>query len=612
MTKTLELQRNHTTIHRHKGVPYAELGGNFEFADFIPQSDGGEPQDLYENLVWSLLSCLFDPLDSVWPKGVSPDEEASVDILVRKDRLSAFWKELVRSSTNDQVRQAKSKEEEAIAYLSANRIEDACMCLLHGRNFRLATLVSMIEGNATMQQEMRAQLDHWREQKMLSEFSEPIRAIYELLAGNAEVCEGLQGPPEDRAESFVISERFNMNWKQAFGLCFWYGIRRDEPIETAIRQFEDHLSTQPGDRARPVPWLAKQGVSTAWEDPAPDQREDLLWGILKVYGNYMEKAPYPLEEVIAPENHQLSPVDFRLAWQLCQVLQQKEIGAFGCQFFGQGSMVWAEQKADQLTLDFAWQLEMADEWLWAMWVLLHLQDVDRRVCAMRDLLVRHGGEVGDQPWDKVFSMLVQDFSIPSQWVWEAKALHARSVTQDHVTEVRYLLEAKNWNEAHETLVKTVAPQAIIEDDLAVLDDLLKGFQKKDSIEGWNLGGQVYEDYLRMLHLMQESPEGTGRNFLSTPMSMSKSIRNKSGKQQQSDARREDGPTAIVLRLAKNLPALMKLERRPNLHQRVAAQEMSEVVAQVILHRNDEAVSSPRVDYHTSVLRGIIQCIDRHG
>ncbi|KAI9887281.1 MAG: hypothetical protein M1823_000875 [Watsoniomyces obsoletus] len=591
VTKTLELQRTHTTIHRSKGIPHAQLNDKFEFADLAALVEGEEPQEVYETLVWSLLSCLFDPLDSIWPKGVSPDEKAAVEILVRKDRLSEFWKELVRNTANDQVRQAKSKEEEAIAHLSANRVDDACLCLLHGRDFRLATLVSLMEGNATMQREIRAQLGHWREQKVLSEFSDPMRAIYELLAWNAGECEGVQGPQEDRVEPFLIPERFNMNWKQAFGLRFWYGIGRNEPIETAIRQFEDHLSIHRKDRARPVPWLVEEYVYNAWDDVARDQREDLLWGIMKMYANYMEgKEGYPLEEVISPENHQLSPVDFRLSWQLYKVLQQKQIGAFGGQTINPGKMQPPNPKADQLTLDFAWQLEMADEWLWAMWVVLHLPDVDRRVCAIRGLLARHSGEVGDGPSDKAFSTLVQDLLIPTQWIWEAKALHARSVTQDHVTEVRYLLEANNWDEAHETLVTTVAPQAIIEDDLEILRDLLKGFQQKETIEGWSLGGKMYEDYVRLMELMDAFPDDTDRNFMNTPMSMSKSSLSKSGRQTRSSSggQGDDGPTAIVLRLLKSLPAMMQPERRANLHQRVATQEMSEVVAEVISNRNDEA------------------------
>ena len=591
VTETLELQKSYTSISYVGTIPFARLSRDFEFEEFAQNVDGSSPQEVYEKLVWTLAWCLFDPLYTIWPKGVVEEEEDLVENLVRKDRLSAFWKDLVRDSAMQQVNEAESKEEEAIAYLSGHRIEDACGALIENRNFRLATLVAMIGGDTKIQGDMKEQLIEWRRLKILSEISEPLRAIYELLAGNTGVCEGCKGSLEDRARTFVISEQFNLSWKQALGLRLWYGIRQEEPIQVAIKKYLEDLNAHREDHARPMPWFVEQGVATSWDDAHVDQREDLLWGLMKVFADHMDrKKRHLLENVLIPENHQLSPIDYRLTWQLYQTLQRMQIADFQSMAVDEDDIEEPSPKIASLTMEYAWQLEGAGEWIWAVWVTLHLLDDDQRVFALKGLLERHGGAIGEGPEDVTFTKLTREYLIPSAWIWEAKALWARSVTQDHVREMHYLLHASNWHDAHETMIKTVGPQAVIEDDRLTLEYVLNGFENVAAIEQWSSGGQVYMDYLRLLQLTDPRPGSVPQT---KPVPVGDTISNEGGdnpgtKDTRKRALQDDTLPAVVSRLVAALPAWTRNRNgKLEFHQLIAAQVMSERVAKVVLNLTKE-------------------------
>lgn len=579
----LEQQKHCTRVNIVDDVPFAKLHSVFEYEEFMNSVDGTEPHQIYEKLVWELASCLFDYVYDK-PKDINQDIEEYIDNRLRKDRLTAFWAKLIHDSVRQQILKAKSKEEEAIYHLSAHQIEDACACLIDGRDYRLATLVAMIGGDDLMRQDMREQIDEWRRLKVLPEISEPMRAIYELLAGNTCVCEGLDGPPEDRARTFVISERFGLGWKQAFGLRLWYGIKQEEPIAVAVQRYLEDLNAHKEDYARPVPWFVEQRIPTMWEDRSLQKREDLFWGILKLYSEYTErKKRYSVEDILMPENYQLNPMDYQLTWQLYHAFHCMQIAEIRPEI---DAPYEPSPKVARLTRDFASQLEIAGHWTWSIFVVLHLLDTNSRTFGIQRLLAEHGGEIGDGPEDQIFKLLIEDYMIPQGWIWEAKALYARSVTQDHVKETEYLLKARNWEHAHETIVQNVAPRAVIENERGMLQKLLDGFQDVKIVGRWNLGGQVYMDYLRFLQIREQDEEETDATMMDD------------GEQESASKRRDerglpprDDYEAVVSRLLAALPAMMHQgDRKLGFYESVAVQEMSNVVAEALLDEENEEVS----------------------
>lgn len=482
--KALSNQISLTRFDVGNDVPTVSLGPVSSLTSFFHGQDLQSPANAHEKMVWELASILFDHVTDAEGAQIASSGLRSA----RRRNLSKFWEDIVEEVANRGVGMAHTPEDKAIAALSGHRVPDACKHLIGGKNFRLATVVSMIGTSDQMMQDMKEQVRGWRDSNVFSEFTDPIRVIYELLGGNVCAVDGKKGAMENRMDSFVISDKFGMDWKQAFGLRLWYAITSQDDVVEAIRQYEDDLSQ---DKEKPPkPWFAEQGIKTLWEDPNKEDREDLLWGLLKLYAD----KDTDLADVLRPENSQLSPLDFRLCWQLGQALIST-----GKVTFGQD----ANDKIDAATLSFASQLTSEGTWLEAVFVLLHLTNSTARAKAIQEHLSRHARLIGSEQSED-FITLTQAFKIPGTWVWQAKALYQRAVKKDAKAEVLFLLRAHSHNEAHKTLIKHVAPQAIIERDYSGLWELLQQFSSASkSISDWNLGGKIYTDFLELMSLVHE-------------------------------------------------------------------------------------------------------------
>ncbi|KAF4468920.1 hypothetical protein FALBO_4177 [Fusarium albosuccineum] len=472
--KYLSNQDQLTEIRLVDDVPSASLKAS-SLKDVFHHQDMNDPASMQEKHVWDLASILFDNVD------IAKQPEH----LIRRTKLSQFWTDMVDQASSTTIGLAGSSEEKAVACLAGHRITEACKHLLDGKNFRLATLVPLIGTSDAAKKDMREQLKAWHDSKMLSEFSESIRTIYELLSGNACVCEGMKGVPvEDRLDSFVISKKFGLDWKQSFGLRLWYAIAQDDDLAAAVRGFKADVDQER--EYLPLPWYIDQGIKPLWDDVDSDRRQDLLWGLLQLYANDSSD----LEAVLRPENSQLSPLDMRLTWQLGLALV-----ATGKVSFGRDGV----EKADASTIAYASQLTSAGEWLEAVFVLLHLSDSVARKMAIQEHLARHAGLVGDET-SAAFGILTEKFQIPAPWIWEALALYMRSVKKDAYAEVQCLLRAGSFVEAHRVLVKEVAPLAIVERDYASLSALISQFEGRHAvISDWSLGGEIYNFFLRLIH-----------------------------------------------------------------------------------------------------------------
>lgn len=477
--KALNNQISLTRVDLVNNVPTVALGPVASLTALFHGQDLQSPSNVHEKMVWELASILFDQPDEAQGISVAPSRLRQA----RRRNLSKFWQDIVEEASNRDAGMAHTPEDKAIAALSGHRVPDACKHLLDGKNFRLATLVSLIGTSDQLMQDMRDQVREWRDANVLSEFTDPIRAIYELLGGNVCAVDGKKGAMENRMDTFVISDKFGMDWKQAFGLRLWYGVTSNDDLVEAIHAFEDDLKQDK--EKKPKPWFAEHGIQALWDDPDRESREDLLWGLLKLYADKHTD----LADILRPENSQLSPLDYRLCWQLGQALVNT-----GKVDFGED----ANDKADAATLSFATQLTSEGNWLEAVFVLLHLTSPVARAKAIQEHLSRHAHLIGSEQSED-FVMLTQTFKIPTTWVWQAKALFMRAVKKDARSEVICLLRAASYAEAHKTFTKQVAPQAIIERDYDGLWEMLVQFEGAEgSIADWNLGGKIYADFLALL------------------------------------------------------------------------------------------------------------------
>ncbi|KAK0629000.1 nuclear protein 96-domain-containing protein [Bombardia bombarda] len=395
--------------------------------------------------VWELASLLFDSNGS---------------------NLPAFWRQTVSEATNRALAQASTPEEKAIICLSGNRVADACGHLLESRNYRLANLVACI---GTQSKDIRAQLKDWRDSNVLAEFSEPIRAIYELLAGNACVCAGVKNVPiENRVNSFTISQRFGLDWMQSFGLRLFYatgmpgGSTTANDVAKAVRAFRSDI-----------------------EQERESEPNCPLWTLLKMFAA-----------------QEFDWLDQRLGWLLT-----KAIHATGSVSFGPD----AAQKLDMASLSFASALTVQSYWVPATFVLLQLSDPHSREAAVRDHLGRHAHLIGSFKDPKSAFAALRGFGgrpVPESWIWEAKALDFRA-RQDARQEFLALVWAGNYKEANHAFVHRVGPDLVIERDFARLvrfAELL--FKVRKSLPDWERAAAVYLLYpLALAERQQQQGDG---------------------------------------------------------------------------------------------------------
>uniref|UniRef100_A0A093V7L7 Nucleoporin n=1 Tax=Talaromyces marneffei PM1 TaxID=1077442 RepID=A0A093V7L7_TALMA len=491
----LEAQRRQSSIRLIDSAPSARIN-SFDFRSFVQSSTGPE------RYVWQLVNILFnDEIEDDISAGVPPQLRNNFLHRIKKDRLSRLWENIVREKHGEDVGNLVLPEEVAIAYLTQHRVEDACKILVDSGDLHLATMLAQIGRDSVIRSNMQKQVESWRQHNVYSEFSEPIRALYELLAGNALRSIGRSsGALEDRASTFTLSERFELDWIQAFGLRLWYSITEDEPLEVAVARFFEDITT--GDEpAFPFPAHLEQELAGLHQNANSRFLESPLWVILKVYAattstNVASDLKVNLPDAISPEAVSGNRLSGRLSFQLHQALVT---------IVGQNDRVAIDKaRTDQLTWSYASELVASNAMEPALFVLLHLSRAGDREHAIKETLGQFAASLPtplsqDGKPDDIWNYLVQALQLPESWIWVAKGLYAR-YSGDFANEVGYLIRAKNWNEAHSTLCRVVGPRTIIECDWSILSQLLNGFGESPDrkVRGWSSGGAVYEDYLRLV------------------------------------------------------------------------------------------------------------------
>ncbi|OCL13785.1 hypothetical protein AOQ84DRAFT_224189, partial [Glonium stellatum] len=504
---TLVPQKEHTKIQLQDGVPTATVEADFDFEEFTKHVAIDSPEGVHEQQVWELASILFDDFYN-FPSDVPREHYEEHKERYRKDKLSEFWESLVFDDAERQVQKTKSPEDRAVAYLSAHNIVDACQTLLGSRNLRLATMVSQIGGDVAMRQDMAAQIDEWRRLDVLSEMDDSIRAIYELLAGNCGKCEGKLGDGrENKAADFQLASRFGLDWRRAFGLRLWYGTLADEPIHMAVAQFADDLR-EGRELVKPVPWFVEHNIDRGWVDPAPETREDLLWGLLKLYAAQRLHLPANVEDVLAPQNTSGNPLNARLSFQLIHLLRARSadpdddrrvhlptarspaaglsssfLSASATSNTDASASADADAQAadplaalaDALTLTYATTLHTARHWPTALFAYAHLSAPAARIHHSRRLLAFFAPAFDAVSADPLFAALTTALCVPVAWLHAAKALLARA-RGERARECVHLIEAGEAVEAHVVLCRAVAPRAVVARELDALRELLGGFE----------------------------------------------------------------------------------------------------------------------------------------
>uniref|UniRef100_A0A1E1XGD9 Nuclear pore complex protein Nup98-Nup96 n=1 Tax=Amblyomma aureolatum TaxID=187763 RepID=A0A1E1XGD9_9ACAR len=413
----------------------------------------------------------------------------------RKEALSNWLvdttKPVIEEEIADFQREDGNELRVMLAYLSGHDIARACAVAQRSRDFRLGLLLSQGGSNPVSRATLQKQLDHWKKFKH-DRYMNPERIrVYALLSGL------MVWPTSDH--SLTINCCAGLDWKRALALHLWYHCSPTGSISDAVAAYKAAFESD-----QPLRPYARPPYPPCHEDDGgdepyvldPEAPLDTCYLLLKLYCDRSQR----LDRLLAPVSSVPSQLDFRISWLLHKLVQ-----AFGFSHLSQTA-------AETLHTGFAAQLESWGLWPWAVFALLHLEDTEGRRKAVTELLTRHasGSREGSDPKTALTedeSFVCNRLAVPPAWVYKAKAIRA-SAEGNFSDRAVFLLKGELWNEAHDTIVHHLATDAIIDDKLDELADLLRPLAENcGSVQNWNIGGKVFHDFLGVCDTIRRATQG---------------------------------------------------------------------------------------------------------
>lgn len=527
---TLAAQNNMTTIDTSSGFPIALAPSDVLFAEMANHVDENLSIADHELAIWRLCSVLFDPLENACAEFIDAIPQDKIEEFaprMRLDALGAYWAQIVTPFVTDGLKRARTAEEKALLHLTQNDNVAACEALMKAGDYKLATLIVQLPGTEASRSMMKTQLAAWRSRNDWSEMSEPVRALYSILAGDLCIVEGKSGAAENRVADFNIAERFGLSWQQSFALRLYFGGHQS--VAEVVDAYTSDLETKKDSIPPEAHWSNDEATG------------DTLMSLLKLSASSVD-----LAKMFDPSAVSGSKVNSRLTWQLAVLLSAN------------GHCTLGTELLDHITYSFAVELEAAGELVRSAWTILHLRDGRTRQRAVLRLLERNGDKIStpSQADNRGnFEELLDDLHIPASMMWKAKALYAKAGLQDAGLQTEWLVRAGEVDAAHEVLCTTLGPQAVIEQDHEGLSHVLDLFSRR-SPHDWDQGGRAYADFLRL-------------------------VRSQSGQRRNRDMQ------AAIQGLQRSLPRMKDdLGSKKTLEERVAVIEMGRVLDETLREQGD--------------------------
>ncbi|KAF9489229.1 hypothetical protein BDN71DRAFT_1401891 [Pleurotus eryngii] len=490
------------------GIPFANPSPDLSFASFTGLFTSTD--ESYIASLFRLGHALFDPLNLRLGESTPPDARNHIICLRRKAALSSWLERAVSHQIESALKSPFTLNPSYAAFilLTGNQVEKACEVAMDGGYYKLATLISQAGGDAEFQEDLREQLQIWREQRIDVHLDEGIRKVYALLAGIVDdVVLGSKGAGLACSDIDITQ---GLDWKRVLGLYLWFS----EPLDTTISDVYEayvELSKQslPTRKiAQPVPWYSTNTNLTSQLWKLPDELPpDGLFALIRLHA----EPSCSLSQVLLPLSFGPSPLDFTLPWHLYVLLSRCMRAR---DFDDRGDPVVPDEddedeenaveghspSADLLTSSYALQLERMGMIQEALFVLLHIEGSHGREKVVKDLLARSASKLDE--W--MIRGIIGSLKIPMTWVNEAKAIHAYDNGRLYDAYELYC-SAAAYNAAHDIAVVDLAPDAIIRKDLELLRDLFLRFEGKP-VNGWHVRGKLFLDYVRVVRRLADLHE----------------------------------------------------------------------------------------------------------
>ena len=348
-------------------IPFAvpsPVGLDFaSFASLFPTTDHS-----YEASLFRLGHALFDPIKTRLGPDVSVDIKNRVYHIARKAALSSWLEHSIAPLVDASLRAPGLSPTERIwLLLTGNQVERACEAAMDAGYMKLATLVSQAGGDFDFRDDIKAQIEIWKNDKVDAHIDKFILRIYNILAGE-NVDEGVD------------------DWKRAFGMHLWFGESLDVTLGEVFRSFTR------------IP------------------EHDGQFSLLRLFAD----PACSLTQILEPSGK----LDYTLPWHLYIIISR----SIGARDFsdrgdpgpvsddGEGTVEGHSPTADLVTSMYSLQLEQLGLVQEALFVLMHLESSAGRFKAVKDLLARSAPLFDD--W--MIRGMVGSLKLPMAWVNEAQ------------------------------------------------------------------------------------------------------------------------------------------------------------------------------------------------
>lgn len=397
--------------------------------------------------------------------------------------------------------------------LSCHRICDAVSLAEGADMFRLAALLTQLDGDSSVPTLLRNQLEVWAASGADSTIPTELLKVYRLISGSV-VIDGPEQPE---------SSLQGVGWERAVGVLFWYCSSTDSSNSFGV----DDVSTLSTalDSYRIV---LQDSFADAPVSPHVDDRDPLgacvsypmaqhgLYSLLTLLfptssssrSTYdMATAAPAVEELeltdlllraLAPSGYTRDELDHRASYLLLVFLECAGISDIDS---SHGRIV---------RLHYIYQLLSERMWLWAIFVALQISDASIRYSLTRDIIFRFGPIETAIAEDDIANYLKQ-LNVPVSLFYEAKAYFFGCCQGDYRQEVSYLIHAGQLHIATEKTVHYIVPSEILAsgDASRKLLDLLQLIiavpDDDHYCDYWSNLGHIFLTFLRLKH----SIEGEG-------------------------------------------------------------------------------------------------------
>lgn len=437
---------------RSNGYPKVDKNQDLTF-DFILDSFKGDFKN-EELPIWSLASILFDTKILLTPELSSLNDVEVVNRVVevkRREKLIGWFKNEIEKEVKTAAQQTEDFSEQIFLLLVAFEVSNAARLAINTSNPYLSVLISLLGSNdPSVKISATKQIEEWKKNAVLQTIPKGILKIYYLLKGDV------------LATDPIVKLSEGLSWKARLGLSLYYGDS-NQSIATLLSNF---VATNPAD----IPY-----------------EDETFYNILKLFV-HKHNDQYNIGHIISALKLSKN-LDVRFQWYIYEVLVRST---------EQLNFKRSEEFGDQLTLLFAEQLQAAELWEEALFVLAHLHN-DHAAEYYTTQLLTTKIEAFNRD-DTLLDRLRDGLHIPETLLFEANALYYR-YTGDYWKEAAFLLDAKKYEEAHRTIIGKVAPAAVINNGskLNKLDKLIKRFPKQNYISDWSTGLEIYQNYLALIN-----------------------------------------------------------------------------------------------------------------